>query len=289
MNTEMNQIEVKTPATRWIAPVVLGAGLLGMGYFVAQQNTQIDDLRREVKVSRAESASLRDSMTAADQQIDTTLRTLRGEVTTTETQTKAALQRTQALATKHADKLATELEQKQVAAAQALNSEIGKVKEIADDANTKLAVVKTDVGTVREDVSATRTELATTIQSLERTRGDMGVISGLIATNSKEIDALRQMGDRNIYEFTIAKTSTMQRVGDIQLKLKKSDAKHNKFTLEVLADDKLIEKKDKTANEPVQFYVASKARQPYELVINEVSKDKIVGYLATPKVTLARK
>ena len=70
--------------------------------------------------------------------------------------------------------------------------------------------------------------------------------------------------------------------------LKSSDVKRNKYALVVLADDKRIEKKDKTLNEPVQFY-ASRMRQPYEIVINEVGKDHVVGYLATPKVQLSRR
>lgn len=57
--------------------------------------------------------------------------------------------------------------------------------------------------------------------------------------------------------------------------------------MDVIADDKKVEKKEKGVNEPVQFYT-SKARQPYEIVINEVKKDLIVGYLATPKVQTAR-
>ena len=61
----------------------------------------------------------------------------------------------------------------------------------------------------------------------------------------------------------------------------------HRFTIELLADDKRVEKKDKNLNEPVQFYV-SKARQPYEIVVNEVKKDQIVGYLATPKVQTSR-
>ena len=289
MNTEIKQNEVKSPATRWILPAVLGAGLLGTGAFVAQQNTELDNLRREVQASRQETTAMRQNMAEADQQINKVIQQLKGDFATTESQTQAALQRTQILARKHADTLAQELEKKQQATQQALNTEIGRVREVADDTNNKLLSIKTDVGTVRDDVTATRNELNGTAQSLERVRGDMGVMSGLIATNGKEIEALRQLGDRNIYAFTITKANTMQRVGDIQLKLKRSDAKRNKFTVEVLADDKLIEKKDKTTNEPVQFYVASKARQPYELVINEVGKDKIVGYLATPKLTLARK
>ncbi len=79
----------------------------------------------------------------------------------------------------------------------------------------------------------------------------------------------------------------MARVGDISLKLTKTNIGRNRYSLLVSADDKVIEKRDKTTNEPVQFYVASKARQPYELVVNEVSKNVIKGYLATPKVTTA--
>jgi hypothetical protein len=45
--------------------------------------------------------------------------------------------------------------------------------------------------------------------------------------------------------------------------------------------------KDRNTNEPIQFYVA-KARQPYELVVNQVAKDQIVGYLSTPKVQSSR-
>ena len=99
--------------------------------------------------------------------------------------------------------------------------------------------------------------------------------------------ALRDLGDRNIYEFTLSKSSGLQKVGDVQVALRKTDVKRNRYTVDVLADDKQVEKKDKDTNEPVQFY-ASGARQPYELVINQVKKDQVTGYLATPKVTVSR-
>jgi hypothetical protein len=73
----------------------------------------------------------------------------------------------------------------------------------------------------------------------------------------------------------------------VVLTLRKSDPKHNRYTVAVTADDKIVEKRDKTINEPVQVYVHNN-RQPYEIVVNQVNKDGIVGYLSTPKVTLAR-
>jgi hypothetical protein len=114
------------------------------------------------------------------------------------------------------------------------------------------------------------------------------MMSGLIATNSEEIQMLRDLGDRNVYEFTVAKSDGMHRIGDIAVVLSRTDAKKNLFTVEILAADQRVEKRDKTVNEPVQFYVPGKGSQPYELVVNEVGKNTVKGYLATPKISMAR-
>lgn len=170
-----------------------------------------------------------------------------------------------------------------------MNEQLSAVKSSADESSTALNSVSTDVKQVRTDVDATRSELQNTIADLRRATGDMGVMSGLIATNSTELKALRELGERNYYEFRLTRKDKAQKVGDVTLALKKADAKKSRFTLELNADDRKIEKKDKTMNEPVQFYVASKARQPYEIVVNEISKDTVVGYLSTPKVQVSRK
>ena len=88
--------------------------------------------------------------------------------------------------------------------------------------------------------------------------------------------------------MNILKSAEPRRVGDISLIVKKVDTKRNRYTVEVLAADQRIEKKDKSLNEPVQFYITGAASQPYELVVNEVKKDRIIGYLASPKIKLAR-
>jgi len=123
--------------------------------------------------------------------------------------------------------------------------------------------------------------------ALKQAMGDMGVMSGLIATNAEELMQLKALGDRNYYEFDLRKQKQPVKVGDVLVRLTKADTKRNRFTIEVIADDKKVEKKDRTLNEPIQFYTMS-ARQPYELVVNNVQKDRIVGYLATPKVRKER-
>ncbi|MCA2971284.1 MAG: hypothetical protein INH43_22420 [Acidobacteriaceae bacterium] len=190
-------------------------------------------------------------------------------------------------AEKKAVELTAKLERETKAAQQQMASQITEVKQEASSANTKIAAVSTEVGSVKTEVANTKTELDKTIADLKRTRGDLGEQSGLIATNYKEFLALKALGDRNYFEFTLPKEKTARRVGDIMLQLKKADVKKNRFTVDLTFDDKKMEKKDKTLNEPLQFYT-SKARQPYELVINSIGKDTISGYLATPKVQNAR-
>ncbi len=152
--------------------------------------------------------------------------------------------------------------------------------------NTQLATKANaeDVTKLNGDVTGVKSDLDETKGKLERATGDMGVMSGLIARNHDDVEELKRKGDRNYFEFTVQKSKSPQRVGPVQMSLSKTDAKRSKYTVTVLADDKSIEKKDKTAGEPVQFYVKGTARYaPYELVVFEVGKNQISGYLSTPK------
>ncbi len=148
----------------------------------------------------------------------------------------------------------------------------------------KIGAVASEVGGAKKDIEATKTDLEATKGKLERSLGDMNVMSGLIARNHDDLDDLKRRGDRNYYEFTIQKSKSAQRVGPVQMSLNKTDPKKAKYTITVVADDKTIEKKDKTSGEPVQFYVKGSSRMaPYEIVVFDVGKNQINGYLATPK------
>src|SRR5467141_2938480 len=113
--------------------------------------------------------------------------------------------------------------------------------------------------------------------------GDMNVMSGLIARNRDDLEELKRRGDRNHYEFTVQKSKAPKRVGPVQVTLNQTVPRKSKYTVTVVADDKTIEKKDKTSGEPVQFYVAHSRGTPYEFVVFDVGKNQITGYLSTPK------
>ncbi len=160
-----------------------------------------------------------------------------------------------------------------------LRQQIGAVQA---DTTTKFGQVTTEISGTKSDVAATKADLEATKGKLQSTVGDLGVQSGLIARNHDEVEELKRLGERDIFEFSLKKEKTPQRVGPIQVVLRKTDTKHYKYTVDVVADDKNIEKKDKTVGEPIQFYVRG-ARAPYEIVVFDLGKDQAKGYLSTPK------
>jgi chromosome segregation ATPase len=164
---------------------------------------------------------------------------------------------------------------------------IAAVKQATETATTQLQGVSTDVNNVKGDLQSTKSQLEQTIANLKRVRGDLDNDTSLIATNSKELEALKELGERDYAQFTITKAKKPTRVADVLIELKKADPKHNRFTIVITADDKTVEKKDRTINEPIQFYT-SKSRQPDEIVVNQVKKNTIIGYLAMPKVQIPR-
>jgi hypothetical protein len=173
------------------------------------------------------------------------------------------------------------LEQQKLAQAKIEEAQAATQKQIGA-VSSEVSSVKTDVGGVKTDVAATRTDLEATKTQLTRVVGDAGVMSGLIAKNHDELEILRHKGDRNYYEFTLQKGQQPTLLSSIKLQLKKADQKHSRYTLNVSADDRIIEKKDKNLDEPVQFY-SGKDPALYELVVNSIEKNKVSGYLSTPK------
>lgn len=192
------------------------------------------------------------------------------------------LGRSVGLTQKQMDERAHEIIARQVADAKRLEAEQKQTAQQVSAVQTDVSGVKTDVGGVKTDLTKTKTDLATAVAQLTSMKGDLDSHSSLIARNRDELEVLKHKGDRNYYEFTLAK-GQKKPVGTVSLELKKADQKKNRFTLAVFADDKQYDKKDRNVNEPLQFY-AGKDPALYEIVVNAVpSKNTISGYLSTPK------
>jgi chromosome segregation ATPase len=156
-----------------------------------------------------------------------------------------------------------------------------KVAEVQKESETKISSVSGEVKTVATDLASTRQDLATSKRDIQDVKT---TLSAEIAKNASELSALRQKGERNYFDIDLkkAKKNEMQRVGDVRLELRETDNKKGKYSIVIQVDDSKLEKKDKLINEPVQFLVGAD-QQRYEIVVNKVEKDRVIGYLSTPK------
>lgn len=180
--------------------------------------------------------------------------------------------------------------QRQIAArSEALRKQVNETEkqlqasqQLLGSMSSDLGGVKTDLAGARSDIGTTRTDLEATKKRLDSTIGDLGMQSGLIARTRDDLEVLKHKGDRNYYEFTLAKGKNPTPVGTVSLQLKKVNSKKGNFTMNVIADDRVIEKKDRNVAEPLQFYTG-RDRMLYEVVVFTANKKSVSGYLAAPK------
>jgi chromosome segregation ATPase len=178
-----------------------------------------------------------------------------------------------------ASEIATKASTSDVAAArQEASSKAAEVQQIAE---TKIGNVSGDVKKVDAKADALGKDLADSRREITDVKTSL---SAQIARNAGELADLRKKGERDYFEFDLAKPkkNEMTRVADIQLQLRRTDPKKSKYDMLIQVDDSKLEKKDRTANEPVQFLVG-RDKLRYEVVVNFVDKDHIKGYLSTPK------
>lgn len=245
---------------KWLLLVLAVIYIAVSFYFMVNLRGRLESLGKDQAASRAQIDLLNKHLESADADSE-------------------ALARQLGMTKKELAAKASQLQQEQQAAEVRLAKE--QMEQIGQ-VSGEVAGVKTDVNGVKTDVASTRSDLAATQAKLESTIGDLGVQSGLIAHTRGDLEELKHKGDRNYYEFTLIKGAKAQNISTVKLELKKTDPKRGKFTINVTADDKTIEKKDKNIAEPIQFYTG-RDHMLYELVVWSVDKKQATGYLSTPK------
>jgi multidrug efflux pump subunit AcrA (membrane-fusion protein) len=257
------QVEPQSNTGKWILlfVAIIFVAVSVYGYVTTQQH--VDKLTKDLTDSQNQVAELKNRMQTAEASEET-------------------LAHQVGLTKKELSQRAAELQAQQKSAESRLEKEQNEAKAQIGQVSGEVAGVKTDVGGVKTDVASTKADLENTKAKLQSAVGDLGVQSGLIANTRGDLEVLKHKGDRNYYEFTLLKGAKPQPVATVSLQLKKIDAKHGKFTVNVTSDDKTIEKRDRNIAEPIQFY-SGRAHLLFELVVWTVDKNKATGYLSTPK------
>jgi hypothetical protein len=265
--------------------------VVALGYMLFSLRDTLTDRIASVETSKAESTSLESDMQQRrlkDNEkkmanVLSDLELVKERIGVTSTELKRARDTAQALK-RQQEEAAKELAGR--LAAKADSSDIDGLRQetasrltaFQQDSNTRMGDVYGEVAGLKKDLVATREDWGRQLVDVKT------VLSDRIAKNSSELAELRRKGERDYVEFDIRKNSKkpFSRVGDIQLALLKTDPKKHKYNVAIEVDDQQLEKKDRTANEPVQFLVG-RDQLRYEVVVNTVDKDRIRGYLSTPK------
>jgi hypothetical protein len=252
-------------APRWVGLAVAvlgGVSILGLGVGLSALN-HANSIQQTTEASVKQSTDALSQRLAKEdeinQQLQSDLRVVTDKLNLTQTQLVAARKQTKAT-TVAVDK---------------------KLSGLESSVNTQLATKASadDVNKLNGDVTGVKSDLDATKNSIQMARSEMGT---LIARNHDEIDQLRRMGQRDYFEFTVTRKSGAEKVGSIQVELKDTNTKKNQYTINVLADDKSFEKKNRSVNEPIFFYTGG-SHAALELVVNKVSKTTASGYLSVPK------
>jgi len=267
------QIPVPTPniekhrLLRYALLIAAASYVIFSSYYISETRSSLASL---AVAQRAAMANLQQRQAATEADLKTSNQALSQQLGITERGLQAAYAGTTAELRQHQKVFERRMQDQQNAA--------------ADQVTFEVADVRTELNGAKKEITATRTDLESTKVKLDRAIGDLTGQSGLIAHTREDLEELRHRGDRNYYEFTLNKGERPAQISTVSLQLKKADAKKNKFTLNVMADDRVIEKKDRGSAEPLQFYTG-RNRQLYEVVIFTVEKNKVTGYLSTPTTT----
>ena len=269
-----------------IAPKILGAGVVGLAMWMGYQ-TYADRSSQNATDTRlagieSQLQSMRETDAAKIAEISSLLDAVQSRVGVTATDLSNA-QKAAAAARREQARSETALRQ-------ALDEQAKTVSTIRDESDAKLAVVRQETtsqfGEVNGQVSSVKTDLETTKSDLAANRREMGdmrdSLGRQIARNADELAVLKRRGERDYFEFDIQKSKEMERVAGIRLQLNKADVKAKKYDITLQVDDSKLQKKGQLLNEPIQINVG-KERVRYELIVNAIDKDRIRGYISTPK------
>jgi len=123
-------------------------------------------------------------------------------------------------------------------------------------------------------------------KAIDETRSDLASarteLGGSIARTHGELVLLEKKGERNYIEFDLSKTKEFKREGPISISLRKANTKHQYADLALIVDDRDLSQKHVNLYQPAMFYEPD-SPQPLEIVINDISKNHIHGYVSAPK------
>src|SRR5262249_3372824 len=148
---------------------------------------------------------------------------------------------------------------------------------------SQLANHQSQLADQRERIAQTQEDVRRTGDQLDgRINSTRDELSRSITTTRDDVVLLQKRGEPSIYNFDLAKSKQFQRVVPLSLSLRKADTKHRSYDLSIMVDDKPVEKQHVNLSEPVWISLAD-LPQPIELIVNQIDKNRVRGYISAPR------
>jgi len=159
--------------------------------------------------------------------------------------------------------------------------------ELAAKANyTDVNVLGNTVIGVREDIQSLDSKVGGVLTDLDATRNNLQMarneLGTLIAGNHSEVEQLRRLGERDYIEFTVPINKNGQKVGFAVMAVREINRKRNRYSAMVEINDKQLEFENRSIDEVIYLHLSG-SLQPAELVVTQLTQDKVLGYLSVPK------
>ena len=288
MHETTENTEVRSGGKGWkIAGGIAVAALIGLNVHLMNKVGDIEtSTQSERAAMTAEVSDLEASLSAQSGAHQREISALQKSVEKTKA---AAANRARVEARRGADQLSKVIAQKEQEQQDMFLTEIGAVRGETYTNRKGIQDIGTQVVGVQGELDQTRESLNETADLLASTQTDVDTVSGRVGTHEAAIERLKMQVQRDVTQFQLPVAKWRTKIESVHMRVKDINFKKNRYTLEVMADDKVVTHKDRLLNQPVEFYVMGVA-QPYELVVTDIERNQVTGYLATPKFKqLARK
>jgi hypothetical protein len=151
-----------------------------------------------------------------------------------------------------------------------LDARLRHVESEQADQSAQMAKVEANL---KQDISAVR----------EENDRDLSGVRQQEETNARGVAAVSQKLERERVDFELAKGQSKELVPGISLRIRGMNPAYQRFhgALWLLQDHRTVWLRDQSVDEPVRFFHKD-GGEPYELVVTDVNKNAVVGYLLVP-------
>ena len=250
-------------------------------YLMRQIREFSQDVIRMERSTVRDLGGIRQEAAAANDAHHGGIEALAAELVAARYETAAAAGDARTDAERYAEQLAKRVVESRRIERRWVDTELTNVRKVMDAADESTRRLARELREARAASATTRTANAGAATRESLFLSDIDALKRIAADHRDELAARQASAACDIFEFAIRKTGKPKELAGVSVLLLRADSKGSRYSVEIVAGGRKIEASNRTAYEPVRLYTG--ARAPLELVVNEIRKDEIRGFISVPR------